>query len=255
MLLGSCATFSVRYTESAVVTTLGKATEGSDIKIGAGAVLEGPAADPDRHDVRHARAHRLLEGGAAADRRRSARSRSSVLRPGRWPIRSSSSRVSATRALAPRTTSRRHALIEANLRATSAMVSRYTHERPVHAAPRVARARFRNSRPRCSRPLRDTKDARPRRGRRLADYGVEVTSVGISRIVLPESVTSAVFEAMKQRRLTLAKETESRGEAEAATIRIDWRDAGEPHPRVRRARAQELIDAGRSRGDAVPRAR
>lgn len=56
-------------------------------------------------------------------------------------------------------------------------------------------------------------------GLALNEYGIEAAAVGISRVVLPESTTSAVFEAMKSRRDRYAKETQSQGEAQAAAIR------------------------------------
>jgi len=55
-------------------------------------------------------------------------------------------------------------------------------------------------------------------GGSLDDYGIEVVTVGINRIVLPEETTKAVFESMKADRARLVTELESRGQAEAQTI-------------------------------------
>ena len=54
---------------------------------------------------------------------------------------------------------------------------------------------------------------------RLDDYGIEVSMVGINRIVLPEDTTKAVFDSMKQERQKLVDQIESNGASEAATIR------------------------------------
>jgi membrane protease subunit HflC len=51
--------------------------------------------------------------------------------------------------------------------------------------------------------------------------GIVVEQVGIRRLVLPEAVTTEVFNTMKQTRQRLASETESTGEAEASRIRKD----------------------------------
>lgn len=56
-------------------------------------------------------------------------------------------------------------------------------------------------------------------GLRLGDFGVSVEAVGLMRIVLPEEPTKAVFQRMQASRDRIAKETESRGLAEAQAIR------------------------------------
>jgi modulator of FtsH protease HflC len=50
------------------------------------------------------------------------------------------------------------------------------------------------------------------------DYGIEVVTVGINRIVLPEETTKAVFESMKSERNKLIKELESRGVSRSTAI-------------------------------------
>lgn len=50
-------------------------------------------------------------------------------------------------------------------------------------------------------------------------YGVEVVLVGIDSIQLPESATREVFEQMKSTRAVLAADAQSRGESRAAAIR------------------------------------
>lgn len=55
--------------------------------------------------------------------------------------------------------------------------------------------------------------------RRLSDYGVEVTMVGINRIVLPEDTTDEVIGRMGANRDALAAELEAQGNARATAIR------------------------------------
>lgn len=51
-------------------------------------------------------------------------------------------------------------------------------------------------------------------------YGIEVVSVGIKRLGLPESVTSDVFARMKEDRQKAIKQFEAEGAAEATKIRV-----------------------------------
>lgn len=56
-------------------------------------------------------------------------------------------------------------------------------------------------------------------GNTLADFGVEAVSVGINRIILPEDTTNKVMDAMIENRRTLVKELESQGDSRAQAIR------------------------------------
>ncbi|MDX2131945.1 MAG: protease modulator HflC [Planctomycetota bacterium] len=79
----------------------------------------------------------------------------------------------------------------------------------------------------------------------LSELGVEVASVGLMRVVLPEETTKAVFERMKGSRDRLAKEIESRGEAEAQAIRAK----AESDAKKIREFAQSLANELRARGE------
>lgn len=52
----------------------------------------------------------------------------------------------------------------------------------------------------------------------LDDYGMEVVTVGINRIVLPDETTKAVFESMKAERARLVADLESKGVSAAQAI-------------------------------------
>lgn len=81
-------------------------------------------------------------------------------------------------------------------------------------------------------------------------YGIEVALVGIDSIQLPESATREVFEQMKSTRAVLAAEAQSRGESRASAIRGE----AETHaqvirsfvgPRVAEIRALGELEAAR----------
>lgn len=61
-------------------------------------------------------------------------------------------------------------------------------------------------------------------GDEVSQYGVSVRMVGINRIELPESVTRDVLEQMRAEREQLAAEAESRGQAIASAIEQSGRD-------------------------------
>ena len=79
----------------------------------------------------------------------------------------------------------------------------------------------------------------------ISDYGVEPVLVGISSVVLPEETTQQVFERMKATRQSLASEVRSQGEASAGAIRAEAESAARRIESFARRRAAEI----RVRGD------
>ena len=79
------------------------------------------------------------------------------------------------------------------------------------------------------------------------EFGIEVMSVGIKRLILPASVTGRVFERMKKTRERLAQEALSSGDAQASKIRSDARSASELIMSFADRRAQAI----RAEGDAA----
>ena len=78
-----------------------------------------------------------------------------------------------------------------------------------------------------------------------AGYGLEVESVGIYRIILPESTTGKVFETMIATRERLADEALQEGQAQASAIRSDAESARDRILAFAERRAQAI----RSQGD------
>lgn len=237
VLLGYTATFSVRFTESAVLTTFGGASEG-DIKNEPGLYFKWPypIQSVTTYDTRsRVTQGRLEQQQTADDQAITVESFATwkVADPLKFFQRFSNTGLRATEHF-----NAARQVIEANLRASSALVSRYRMVDLFNAAPGASKL------PELEQRMLAALQAQDQSGASLADYGIAVTSVGISRIVLPETVTSAVFEAMKQRRLTLAKETESRGEAAANSIRQDGENQASRIRDFADARANELMALG-----------
>ncbi len=81
--------------------------------------------------------------------------------------------------------------------------------------------------------------------RSLDEYGIEVTMVGINRVVLPEQTTTKVIERMGANRDRLKQELESQGTARATAIRAQ----AEADARKIREFAQRRAAEIRARGE------
>ncbi len=79
------------------------------------------------------------------------------------------------------------------------------------------------------------------------EYGIEVVSLGIKRISLPQTVSQKVFEQMRETRKKQAETTRAEGNAEAERIRA----RAESAKRRILAFARRLADQIKSEGDAA----
>ena len=76
-------------------------------------------------------------------------------------------------------------------------------------------------------------------------YGIEVTAIGIKRLLLPADVTQKVFERMRATRARLAQQAESEGAAVATDIRSSAESARERILRHADLRADQIRAEGR----------
>lgn len=81
-------------------------------------------------------------------------------------------------------------------------------------------------------------------GKSVEDLGVKVIDVGINRVRLPEDTSKAVFEAMGANRDRLAKDIEAKGEAVAAAIRAQAESNAQRIRAFAERRAQEIRATG-----------
>lgn len=79
---------------------------------------------------------------------------------------------------------------------------------------------------------------------RLSDYGVEIEMVGVRRIVLPEETTRDVYERMKATRDKLAAEARAQGDAIASTITNEAESQAERILAFARRLAAEIRNKG-----------
>ncbi|MEX0876575.1 MAG: SPFH domain-containing protein [Phycisphaerales bacterium] len=87
-------------------------------------------------------------------------------------------------------------------------------------------------------------------GKPLEDYGIRITSVGIDRIVLPEETTSAVINRMGANRDRLAERYESEGRSQARAIEAEAASNAERIRAFAQRRADEILARGES--EAAP---
>ncbi len=140
--------------------------------------------------------------------------------------------------------------LRANLRSVIALVSRYRLDElfSVGGSAGASASKLAELEQRMLAAFRAAADEQT--GLQLADYGVQAVDLGITRILLPEEVTKAVFERMQKARDTLVQETQSQGDARAQAIRAK----AEADARRITAFAERLAQNIRVRGDqeAVP---
>jgi len=87
-------------------------------------------------------------------------------------------------------------------------------------------------------------------GKPLKDYGILITSVGIDRIVLPEETTSAVINRMGANRDRLAERYESEGRSQARAIRAEATSNADRIRAFAQRRADEILAKGET--EAAP---
>lgn len=84
----------------------------------------------------------------------------------------------------------------------------------------------------------------------LADYGIEVVSVGIDRIILPEETTDSVIKRMGAVRDRLAERFESEGRSQAQAIEAEASANADKILAFARRRADEILARGEA--EAAP---
>lgn len=244
VLAAFMCTYSVRFTERAVVTTLGKATEGS-VKVKPGLYLKAPPPfqSVTKYDSRVRIFTLKVETQQTADSRQIAVETFCTWRVAD-PLKFFQN-FSGQRERSEEHYARAESVLKANLRAAVGVVSTYTMEDLFTADS--GKSKLPELEAKMLAALRDARDgATTATGTgRLADYGIEAVDVGLTRILLPEEVTKAVFDRMKSGRERIARETESRGQSEAQAIR----DRADADAKRIRAFAEQFAQSIRDTGD------
>lgn len=213
-LLAFACVFTVRFTEAAVVTTLGKADENDVIKT-PGLRFRAPYFQSvTKYDTRVRVLSTKLETIQTADNRQVVVEMFCTWRvadPLKFYQRFSNAGY----------TSEEHykaaeAALRGNMRASGGQVSKYRMDQLFTASPGEEGSTLAE----LEQQMKDSFSASAdKSGLKLSDYGIAAVDIGITRIVLPEETTKSVFERMKTTRERLAQETDSRGAAQAQAIK------------------------------------
>lgn len=212
-LLARTITYTVRFTEAAVLTTFGKAGEGS-IKTEPGLKLKWP--DPIQSVTTYDTRVRFLQ--ARMEAQQTADSKQIVVEAFcTWRVSDPLQffkRFSNAGDKASSHYEKAAEVLKGNLRSAMSETARFRLDELF--APQSGKGKLADLEARILADLAATDQS----GQKLSDYGLEVVDVGISRIVLPEETSRAVFEHMKADRATLVKSMESSGAAQAQAIRV-----------------------------------
>lgn len=239
LVLASFAfTFQVRFTEAAVKTTFGKATADSVItQPGLRFRLPYPFQEVTKYDTRMRLLPLKVETQQTADNRQIA-----VETFCTWRV---SDPLKFFQTFSTGERSEEHyrkaeQALQANLRAAAGVVSRFTMQDLFTAEANKSKLPELEAAMKQAFAQGATAD-----GKKLADYGVEAIEVGLTRVLLPEAVTTAVFDRMKSGRERIAKEIESQGQSQAQAIR----DKANSDAQKISAFAERLAQDIRSKGD------
>ncbi|MCX5691298.1 MAG: protease modulator HflC [Planctomycetota bacterium] len=239
-LLAFACTFTVRFTEAAVVTTLGKADENDVIK-SPGLRFKVPYFQSvTKYDTRVRVLSTRLETLNTADNRQVVIETFCTWRVSD-PLKFFQ-RFSNAGSTAEEHYKAAEGSLKGNIRAAGALVSRYRIDQLFTATSGASATPLNELEENMKKAFESSNDST---GLKLDDYGIAAVDVGITRIVLPEETTKAVFERMKVTREGIAKATESEGNSRAQSLRAE----AESQARKISDFAERLAQEIRNRGD------
>jgi modulator of FtsH protease HflC len=235
-LLARATTYTVRFTEKAVLTTFGKAGEGA-VQEEPGLKFKWPVPiqSVTKYDTRSRFLQTRSETQQTADERQ-------LIVEGfcTWKVsdpllffqRFSNAGVSAKDHYA-----KAESVIRDNLRSALGETSKYRLDELFTTSSRGSRL------PHLEQQVLATLRAGSR-DNRFSDYGIEIDDVGINRIRLPEATTQEVINSMKADRERLVKTLESKGASMAQTITSTADSNARRIEQFARAYAEEIRQQG-----------
>lgn len=205
-LLARAVTYTVRFTESAVLTTFGKADQSArNIQSGLHFKWPDPIQSVTKYDTRKRFVQTRSETQQTADSRQ-------LIVEGycTWKVSDPLEffkRFSNAGAAAKDHFDKAETVIRDNLRSALGETSKYSMDELFTAGSRASKL-----------PELEQRVLAALKGGSLEAYGIEVEEVGVNRLRLPEEVTKAVMESMRSDRNRLVQTLKSRGDSQAQTI-------------------------------------
>lgn len=236
-LISYTVTYTVRFTEAAVLTTFGKAGDGA-IKLEPGLKFKWPSPiqSVTKYDTRLRYLQARSQTQQTADNRQiivEAYCTWRVADPLKFFQRFSNAGERAIDHYR-----KADETLQSSLRSAIGVTSRFTMKDLFTVAKDGSKL------PELETAILAAMSAKDQSGVSLAEYGISPVGVGVSRIVLPEETTKAVFERMGENRTRLAKELEAQGEAVAQTIRTTAQADAQRIKAFAERRAQEIRNQG-----------
>jgi len=237
MLLAVTLTYSVRFTEAAVLTTFGKASEESTIKEpGLRFKLPYPIQSVTKYDTRARLLETRLEALQTADDKQIIIETFLV-----WKVEDPLEffkRFSNAGRRADDHYARATSTLTTLLRGAMAETGRF--ELSELFTPELGGSQI----PALEAAMMQALSSTGEQGQSLADYGIKPVQVGISRILLGEETTGAINDQMAATRDRLAKELEDEGAAAAVAIRTKASSDAQRILAFARLRAEEIRQTG-----------
>lgn len=210
-MLSRAMTYTVRFTEAAVLTTFGSAGEGAE-KTQPGLKFKWP--DPIQSVTKYDTRARFLQ--TQSQTQQTADSKQLVVESfATWRVKNPLTffqRFSNAGDRAADHYKKAEDVLRGNLRSAMGEISGYRLNELFTTETKTSKLAELEG-----KILSGLKSASQTQGS-MDDYGIEVVTVGINRIVLPEETTKAVFESMKSERKKLITELESRGISASTAI-------------------------------------
>jgi len=237
-LLARAVTYTVRFTEAGVLTTFGKAVETDPQKMREpGLKLKWP--DPIQSVTKYDTRTRFLQ--TKAEQQQTADSRQVTVEAFcTWRVSNPLQFFKSFSNAGDRAQDhyeKARANLSANLRSALGEISRYSMADLFTSDPKASRLDELEKR------ILQSLRAGSQDGS-MTDYGVEVTTVGINRILLPEETTKQVFESMKADRKKIIDAIESKGDSELQSITTAATSNARRIEEFAKAYAAEIREAG-----------
>lgn len=236
-LLSYTSTFTVRYTETAVLTSFGRATEG-DVKLEPGLYFKRPY--PMQSVTKYDTRQRFLQTVSETQQTRDSR-QIIVEAFCTWRVSDPLKFFQKFSSAGERPEEhyrRAEEALRGLLRSSLGSVSQFRMDELFTSSAGGTKL------PELEKKVMEQIIAKGPTGQGIAELGVTVVEVGVNRVRLPEDTTKAVFEAMGQNRDRLAKDIEAKGEAVAAAIRAQAESDAQRIKAFAERRAQEIRAAG-----------
>jgi len=234
-------TYTVKFTETAVLTTFGQADPQTSVKSQPGLGFKWPF--PIQSVTTYDKRLRFVE--AKSETQQTADSRQIIVQSfATWRVKDPLKffqRFSTAGVRADDHYNRAAETLKASLRSAMGATSRFRMDELFNASsgqsklPELEKA--------IASAIRTAADAQGQQTG-LDEFGIELADVGVSRILLPGDTTQKVFERMGANRDRLAAELQSQGESTAQAIRSKARADAEKIESFAKARAADIRSVG-----------